>query len=98
LTLLRTALLLLCAALVSCAATPPVQEMSDARQALSAAREANASRLAPVIMKKAEESMEEAARGFEQGHYLDAREAARSARRDAIRARDEALSAAAPDK
>ena len=42
--------------------------------------------------------MEEAARGFEQGHYLDAREAARSARRDAIRARDEALSAAAPDK
>lgn len=79
--------------LASCAVAPPVQEMSDARQAISAAREANASQLAPTQLKKAEESLDEAARGLEQGHYLDAREAARAARTHAIRARDEALAA-----
>lgn len=86
-----TALPLFCLLLVSCAVAPPVQEMSDARQAISAAREANATRLAPDIMRQAEESLDEAARGMEQGHYLDAREAAMAARRHAIRARDESL-------
>lgn len=79
-------------ALVSCAVTPPVQEMSDARQAISAAREANATDLAPATLQEAERSLDEAARGMEQGHYLDARESAKAARRHAIRARDEALS------
>ena len=77
--------------LVSCAVAPPVQEMSDARQAINAAREANASQFAPGSLKKAEDSLDEATRGLEQGHYLDAREAARAARSHAIRARDEAL-------
>jgi uncharacterized protein (UPF0332 family) len=77
--------------LASCAVAPPVQEMSDARQAISAAREANASQFAPATLGRAEESLDEAARGLEQGHYLDAREAAKAARYHAIRARDEAL-------
>lgn len=77
--------------LASCAVAPPVQEMSDARQAINAAREANASQFAPASLRKAEESLDEAARGLEQGHYLDAREAAKAARAFAIRARDEAL-------
>lgn len=80
--------------LASCAVTPPVQEMSDARQAISAAREAQASRLAPGTLQRAEQSLDEAARGMEQGDYVDAREAAKLARRQAIRARDEALSVA----
>ncbi len=77
--------------LASCAVAPPVQEMSDARQAINAAREANASHLAPTTLQQAETSLDEAARDIEQGHYLDAREAAKAARRHAIRARDEAL-------
>jgi len=91
LTLLRTALLLFCTVLASCAAAPPVQEMSDARQAINAAREANASNLAPATLRKAEESLDEATRNLEQRHYLDAREAAKEAKLHAIRARDEAL-------
>jgi len=87
----RIAPLALCIMIASCAVAPPVQEMSDARQAISAAREANASQLAPIQLKQAEESLDEAARGLEQGHYLDAREAAKAARAHAIRARDEAL-------
>lgn len=77
---------------------PPVQEMSDARQAITAAREANASQLAPVSLKRAEESLDEATRGLEEKHYLDAREAARAARSHAIRARDEALAAPVSNK
>lgn len=80
-------------ALASCAVAPPVQEMSDARQAINAAREANAALHAPITLQKAETSLDEAARGIEHGHYLDAREAAIAARRHAIRARDEALAA-----
>jgi len=69
--------------------------MSDARQAINAAREANASVLAPDALHQAEELMDEATRGLAQKHYLDAREAAREAKRHAIRARDEALAAPA---
>ncbi|HEY0719755.1 MAG TPA: DUF4398 domain-containing protein [Gammaproteobacteria bacterium] len=65
--------------------------MSDARQAINAAREANASQHAPATLHQAETSLDEATRDIEQGHYLDAREAAKAARRHAIRARDEAL-------
>lgn len=92
----RIAPLTFCFVLASCAVAPPVQEMSDARQAISAAREANASQLAPASLNKAESSLDEAARGLEQGHYLDAREAAKAARYHAIRARDEALAGNAP--
>lgn len=79
--------------LASCAVTPPVQEMSDARQAINAAKEANASELAPTSLRKAEESLDAAARGLEKKRFLDAREAAKEARLHAIRARDEALAA-----
>lgn len=81
-------------ALTSCAANPPVQAMSDARQAINAAREAQATRYAPDLFKKAENAMEEASQGMEQGHYLDAREAAHQARTWAIKARDAAIAAA----
>ena len=37
----------LCGAVVSCVTSPPVQEMSDARQAISAAEQANVAPLAP---------------------------------------------------
>ena len=40
--------------LAGCATAPPVQEMSDARQAIAAAREAGAGDLAPAQLREAE--------------------------------------------
>ena len=75
--------------------SPPVQEMSDARQAIKAAREANAQDLAPQKLQSAEDSIELATRTLEQGEYEAARMAASVAKALAIKARDEALAAAA---
>jgi len=79
--------------LVGCAVVPPVQEMSDARQALEAAREADAAKYAEQKLRSAEDSMELATRTLNQGEYEAARMAAVVARALAIKARDEALAA-----
>jgi hypothetical protein len=76
---------------VACAAVPPVQEMSDARQALKAAREAQAEQFAGQKLRSAEDSMELATRTLNQGEYEAARMAASVAKALAIKARDEAL-------
>jgi hypothetical protein len=82
--------------LTGCASiSPPVQEMSDARQAIKAAREANAGQYAPQKLQSAEDSIELATRTLEQGEYEAARMAASVAKALAIKARDEALAAAA---
>lgn len=87
--------LLLLALLTSCATmSPPVQEMSDARQAIKAAREAQAEVYAPQKLQSAEDSIDLATRTLEQGEYEAARMAASVARALAIKARDEALEAA----
>jgi hypothetical protein len=75
----------------ACAAVPPVQEMSDARQALKAAREAQAEQYAGQKLRSAEDSMELATRTLNQGEYEAARMAASVAKALAIKARDEAL-------
>lgn len=80
----------------ACATTPPLQELSDARQAIQAAREAQAARYAPENLQRAEQALERATLQMEYGDYHEAREWARSARRDAVVARDQALKAAAP--
>jgi uncharacterized lipoprotein len=86
---------LLSGLLSGCASlSPPVQEMSDARQAIKAAREANAQELAPQKLQSAEDSIELAIRTLEQGEYEAARMAASVAKALAIKARDEALAAA----
>ena len=71
-----------------CAVAPPVQEMSDARQAIRAAREAHADRLAPQALSNAERFLEQATSRLEDGAYLEARQAALSAKDEAVRARD----------
>ena len=76
-----------------CAVLPPVQEMSDARQALEAAREAQAESFAPQKLRGAEESMALATKSLEQRDYESARMAASVAKALAIKARDEALAA-----
>lgn len=77
----------------ACAVVPPVQEMSDARQALVAAREAQAEKYAEQKLRSAEDSMDLATRTLNQGEYEAARMAASVAKALAIKARDEALMA-----
>ena len=78
-------------ALAACAGAP-VQEMSNARQAIRAARDAGAERTAPQKLNEAEALLNRAEDSLERRAY-------REARRNAIAARDkaaEALGAAQP--
>ena len=49
----RALIVLVALTLAGCATAPPVQEMSDARQAIAAAEDADAARLAPVPLSEA---------------------------------------------
>jgi len=70
--------------------TPPIQEMSDARQAIRAAHEANARKYAPDALTQAEVLLQEATSHLDEGDFDRARAAAVEARLEAIRARDRA--------
>ncbi len=70
-----------------CASTPPVQEMSDARQAVQAAREVHAERYAPISLSEAERLLEEATRQLQAKNYRKARENALAAKKMALKAR-----------
>ena len=82
--------LLLCVALLGaagCAATgPPVQEMSDARQAIAAAREAGAATLDNEALRRAELQLGQAEAQLQQRMYWDARRLAVNAKETAIAA------------
>jgi len=58
---------------VSCATSPPVQEMSDARQAIAAAEEADAERFAPTFLDEARRFLVEAERHLREEAYGPAR-------------------------
>lgn len=73
--------------LSGCATTPPVQEMSDARQALRAAEEARAPDLAGDTYQRSRELLEQAETRLQQGEYRSARYKAKEAKRLAIEAR-----------
>ena len=60
-------------ALTACATSPPVQEMSDARQAITAAEQAEAGRYAPDSLRDARRFLEEAERQIQQEAYGPAR-------------------------
>jgi hypothetical protein len=68
----------------------PVQEMSDARQALDAARLVEADRHAPKLMLRAKTSLLNAEKALEQGEWKKARKSAIEARIEAIAARSQA--------
>ena len=72
-------------------ATAPVQEMSDARQAIRSAEVAGAPRHAPSDLASAQDLMDQAAALLEAGDYAAARRLALDARRVAIRAREQSL-------
>ena len=77
------ALLLL---LSACETAPPVQEMSDARQAIAVAREAGAADLAATELAQAEAYLQRAEQKLNDHAY-------REARNDAISAKSRALKA-----
>lgn len=78
-------LVLLSMGLVACAGAP-VQEMSNARQAIKAARDAGAEKAAPQIMSEAQSLLDRAQDNLQRRAYRDAR-------RDAIAARGKAAEA-----
>ena len=67
--LATTAVLLL----AGCVTSPPVQEMSDARQAIAAAEEANAERVAADTLADARRFLAEAERQIQEQSYGPAR-------------------------
>ena len=71
-----------------CGTSPPVQEMSDARQAIAAAKDAGAEQSAAEDLRKAEAFLDSAQRKLSERAYAQAR-------RDALQAKARALDALA---
>jgi len=86
------ALALMCVGMAGCA-TAPVQEMSNARQAIKAARDAGADRVAPQKLNEAQALLEQAEMSLQNRSYKDARRDAVAAHGRAV----EALDAVRPD-
>jgi hypothetical protein len=76
--------------LAGCAGAP-VQEMSDARQAVRAAEEAGAEQKAPEPLAAAQALLKEAEGNINRGEYREARDHATRARMKAIEARKAAM-------
>lgn len=70
--------------------TAPVQEMSDARQAIAAARDADAARRTPALLSSAEHSLQDAQLQLKNYFYTEARKRAIAAKAQAVQARREA--------
>ena len=82
----RGAIILLTLVIASCAVGPPVQEMSDARQAIAAAEESNAATLAPDDLDEARRLLEEAESQLRDRNYGLAQDSALLARDRAVEA------------
>ncbi len=74
----------------------PLQEMSDARQAVRAAERAGAEKHAPEPLAEARQLVEQARLNMQKGEYKSAREDAEKAREKATEARRLAMAAATP--
>jgi len=72
---------------LSACAGPPVQEMSDARQAIQAAHAAGADQYAPVVLQQAMEYLDSAEQKLEKRAYNGAKKDARLAKQKATHAR-----------
>ena len=92
------AVALLGATLASGCAGWPVQEMSNARQAILAAQKAGADQYAPETMAAAQALLASAKSSLNAGDYRTARDQADHARDKAIEARKVAEQATAPPK
>ena len=83
--------------LMACETTPPAQEMSDARQAITVAREAGAAEHAAFHLKAAEDYLESARQALNDGEYSEARRDAKHAKMKAIDALRETESSTRKD-
>ena len=83
---LRSALFAALLAVAACQTAPPVQEMSDARQAISAAQEAGAADHAAADLQAAVDLLESAKQSIDTENFAQAR-------RDALAAKAKAHSA-----
>jgi hypothetical protein len=97
----RSKLLLLLATLsavgmLAACAGAPLQEMSDARQAIRAAERAGAATHAPEPLAEAKQLVEQARSSMQKREYREARDDAEHARERAMEARRLAEVAAAP--
>ncbi|MCP5089319.1 MAG: DUF4398 domain-containing protein [Gammaproteobacteria bacterium] len=70
--------------LAGCQTAPPVQEMSDARQAISAAKEAGAAEKAAIHLKAAEHYLASAEQRLLERQYSQARYDAKQAKMKAL--------------
>jgi hypothetical protein len=75
----------------------PVQEMSNARQAVKAAKKAGAEQYAPDVMADAERLLKSATANLNKGEYRAARDQAEQARAKAMEARRLAEIAQSPE-
>ena len=80
----RTVLLLLLFLFAACETAPPVQEMSDARQAIAVAKEAGAAELAAFHLKAAEKYLASAEKKLNERAYNQARRDAKQAKMKAL--------------
>ena len=76
--------------MITACVTPPVQEMSDARQSIRSAEDVGATQHSPDAMRVAWDLLREAQAHLEAGAYDDARQLALDARESAIRAHQRA--------
>ena len=81
----------LLALMLSACAGIPVQEMSNARQAVEAARKAGAETRARTELKSAEELLQSAEQALQEGDYKQARKDAVASHGQAVQAQDKSL-------
>ena len=71
----------------ACSITAPVQEMSNARQSIRAAKDANAEKLAKNVLSEAQKRLQSAMRELDEGEYEKARILALEAKHLALKAK-----------
>ena len=76
----------------ACSITAPVQEMSNARQSIRAAKNANAEKLATNLLSEAKQRLHSAMRELDEGEYEKARILALEAKHLALKAKQLAAS------
>lgn len=76
----------------ACTTIAPVQEMSNARQSIKAAEDANAQNLATNILSEAQQRLKSAMRELDDGQYERARVLALEAKHLALKAKQLATS------
>ena len=83
-TILKGLLLTVLLSVTACETAPPVQEMSDARQAIAVAKEAGAAERAAFHLKAAEDYLECAEQALNDRAYSEARRDAKQAKMKAL--------------